>query len=191
MSQSRLRTLGETESSLARFVRTIVMIPIMLILGVVLLMLLPFLAIWRAFRTVRGVRLDRAYRRKFASIGKPAILVYSESPNWQAHFEEHILSDVGDRAVVLNWSERRRWAGEMTLPIRVYQHHRPEREFNPYALVYGPKGPPTHISFFAAFRDDRHGKPASLNQAIADLSEAMEEASSGWAEVMRESDGAA
>ena len=37
-----------------------------------------------------------------------AIVVYSNSPVWSAYFEKQVIPRLGERAVVLNWSERKR-----------------------------------------------------------------------------------
>lgn len=181
----------QRDSPLSWLIRILVMVPVVAIVAVVLVVSLPFMAVYSGLHTVRGMNLDRAYRRKFASRGKFAILIYSESPHWQDYFEERILPGISDHAVVLNWSERREWRTNRTLPIKVYEHHRPYREFNPYALVYGPQGSPTRIPFFAAFRDNKHGKPAALTQAVADLSAAVERASADWREAVEARIGAA
>ena len=93
-------------------------------------------------RWLRGKWLVRRFRERFGRKGKYAILVYSESPNWQNYFEEHVVAPTGERAVVLNWSERRLWKKSPSLPIRVFLHLMPARDLNPYALVFLPEGRP-------------------------------------------------
>jgi len=39
--------------------------------------------------------------------GRDILLVYSDSPIWHDYIEERILPHLGERAVVLNWSQCR------------------------------------------------------------------------------------
>jgi hypothetical protein len=58
------------------------------------------------------------------------LFVSSDSPVWHEYMATEVLPLVQDRAVVLNWSERRtgdRWA----LPVAVFQHFGGRREFSP------------------------------------------------------------
>ena len=41
--------------------------------------------------------------------GKNTLFVYSESPNWHDHLQENVIPRVNNQAVILNWSERRKW----------------------------------------------------------------------------------
>lgn len=163
-----------------RVLELLVGVPVLLLIAVLLIPLLPGLAGYALFIRVRGARLARAFRREFASRGTPAILVYSESPHWQQYFEEHVFPRLENRAEVLNWSERRHWRSQGTLPIRVFQHFKPYREFNPYALVFNPSGPPVRIPFFKAFRDHKHGKPRELERALGSFWGALSEALEAW-----------
>jgi hypothetical protein len=154
-------------------------------LGVLLLLpliavLLPFLLLVGTYERLRGAILNHLFRRHFASRGTPAILVYSNSPNWQSYFEENVLPRVRQHAVILNWSERHSWRERRSLPVRVYEHHRPHENFNPYALIFGPKGAPSRVEFFEALRDDRHGRPHELRRALTRLFTEVEQAVSAW-----------
>src|SRR5678815_4488078 len=41
--------------------------------------------------------------------GRDILFVYSDSPTWRDYIEQGILPYLGKRAVVLNWSHRKRW----------------------------------------------------------------------------------
>src|SRR3990172_13033748 len=45
----------------------------------------------------------------WSSRGRDTLFVYSNSPIWQSHIETEILPFVRSPAVVLNWSEHKRW----------------------------------------------------------------------------------
>ena len=65
-------------------------------------------------------------RRRFA------LVVYSNSPIWQEYFEARVLPAIGRRAVVLNWSERKRW--DYSLAVALFRCFGGTREFNPIAI---------------------------------------------------------
>ena len=163
-----------------RVLSRIVLVPRMLLIFLVVLVLSPVLLVYGVGWWLRGKWLVRRFREEFGRKGKYAILVYSESPNWQAYFEEHVIAPAGDRAVVLNWSERRLWKESPSLPTRVFLHFKPATEFNPYALVFLPAGRPRQVEFFSAFRDYKHGKQRRLEQSMKELNTYLREADDAW-----------
>jgi hypothetical protein len=58
------------------------------------------------WRRARAVRLFRAV---WETRGKDLLLVCSNGPHRQRHVEETWLARWGHRAVLLNWSDRRKW----------------------------------------------------------------------------------
>jgi hypothetical protein len=95
--------------------------------------------------------------------------VYSESPNWQAYIEAKILPRIKDRAVVLNWSERRLWPDASPWEARFFRRFAGGREFNPLALVFCGPGRIKAVRFHQAFLDLKHGKESTLRAAEAEL----------------------
>src|SRR5262247_2308419 len=65
-----------------------------------------------------------------------ALVVYSNSPVWQEYFETQVIPRRGGRAVVLNWSERKRWT--VTLPVVLFRVFGGSRDFKPIAIVFEP-----------------------------------------------------
>jgi hypothetical protein len=150
--------------------------------GVVLALAAGLAFAWRAVAIVLGVllawaagavaydrwradRLRRAFLARWAGEGKRTLLVYSQSPNWQAYVETRWLPRLHDRVVTLNWSERRRWPAEHPLEAAVFRHYAGTREFNPLALVFPESGGVQIIRFWQAFRDYKHGKERALRAA--------------------------
>src|SRR5260370_39588491 len=41
--------------------------------------------------------------------GRDILFVYSDSPIWHDYVEQRLLPPIRDRAVILNWSERKHW----------------------------------------------------------------------------------
>jgi hypothetical protein len=165
-----------------------------------LVLLVPFMvlasplifafALWNHYDT-------NAIRREFLRRwpGKRGILVYSNSPNWGQYIEHNWLPRIGTQFVLLNWSERSRWAVERRFEARVFRRFAGDREFNPLAIIFlqrvpqatlrawltsiqkrellGVLAPARHqtavIRFFQAFRDFKHGKDRLLRTRESEL----------------------
>jgi hypothetical protein len=138
----------------------------------VLLLASPFLAVgaWLDGRQRR--RLQCAFHARWGASGKRLVLVYSNSPHWQAYIEEHWLAPLGQVAVVLNWSDRARWPDQHPLEAEVFRMWAGDRDFNPLAIVIPERGPVQVIRFWQAFRDYKHGRDRALRAAEAQLAEA-------------------
>jgi hypothetical protein len=132
--------------------------------------------IWHVVvRTIAVSRFRAAYPEK------TLLLVYSNSPHWQRYVEETWLPRWGDRAVVLNWSERHLWkrTPEVSL-FRAFLSSGGAREYNPAAIVVPPTGRRVRIvRFWRAFRDFKHGRDRLLRQAEADLQRALDAVPAG------------
>ena len=145
------------------------------LLLVLVLLCLPLMLAWLAielvFMLIWGVFLRTWFWRAHASQGRFILFVYSESPNWRSYVEANILPRLAERAVVLNWSERRKWSSSHPWEQRFFRRFAGDREFNPIALVFGPRGRITAVRFHQAFLDHKHGNSASLERAEAQLYE--------------------
>jgi len=143
--------------------------------GIALLIALLAATVWAVFTWRRRNAVHR-FRRAFGPLGKDLLLVTSDSPHWRAYIEEHWLSRWGDRAVVINWSERSRW--DRTRPeIGLFREFSRAREFNPLAIVVPSRGEHVIVvRFWKAFRDHKHGKPQKLLKAEKDLERYLAEA---------------
>src|SRR4051812_23720078 len=105
------------------------------------------------------------FRAAWLPQGKDLLLVYSNSPHWKQYVEDRWLPKWRDRAVVLNWSERRTWhrgAPEAAL----FRAFAGAREFNPLAIVVSSDDIRV-VRFWRAFRDFKHGKDRLLRLAEA------------------------
>jgi hypothetical protein len=147
--------------------------PALIILLLPLALLYPF--VWLA----RGVILRIAWCRSYGREGKRVIFVYSNSPNWQAHVEQELLPKLGPTVVTLNWSERRHWRSFRQRPLSawIFLHWRPYREFNPIAIVLLRFGRVRRVRFYEAYRALKHGQPALLESAEAELLRLIEQTS--------------
>jgi len=68
--------------------------------------------------------------------GKIILFVYSDSPHWKEYIEGEILPRIKDRAVILNWSERRKWIQSTALGPMLFRHFGGYRKFNPIGFRF-------------------------------------------------------
>jgi hypothetical protein len=88
--------------------------------------------------------------------GKDVLFVYSDSPIWHEYMATQVLPLVQERAVVLNWSERKKWR-RRSLPVAVFWHFGGEREFNPMVVLFRPLRSARVFRFWSAFKDWKRG----------------------------------
>ena len=96
--------------------------------------------------------------------GRDILFVYSDSPIWHDYIEQRLLLWLGNRAVVLNWSDRSRWRFPPTLARVAFHHFGGQREFNPLAVVFRPLRRSRVFRFWQPFRDFKHGRPETLHK---------------------------
>lgn len=96
--------------------------------------------------------------------GKFVLFVYSDSPIWQEYVTDHFLMRIRDRAVVLNWSERRKWTKWFSLSVMAFRAIGGNREFNPLAVVFRPLRFSKVFRFWKPFKDFKHGQKESLEK---------------------------
>ena len=114
-----------------------------------------------------------AFRLRHAMHGRDLLIVLSNSPHWQSHIEREWLSRWRERAVVLNWSERRSWHW-WTPEVMLFRTSTGATEFNPVAIVVPPRfGRRTVIPFWRAFKDAKHGNDRALRLAEQALETAL------------------
>jgi hypothetical protein len=132
-------------------------VALLLLLSPVIMVSLAAAAVLSVLSTVC---LHLAIWAWWCSRGRDILFVYSESPLWRDYIVEQILPVLGDRAIVLNWSERNRW--RMSLAQWAFYHFGGRRNFNPLAVVFRPFRRTRTFRFWESFREMKHGRPASL-----------------------------
>jgi hypothetical protein len=90
------------------------------------------------------------------------IFVYSDSPTWKEYIESEILPYIQDRAVILNWSERRKWKN--SLAVLAFRYFSGYRAYNPIGLVFYPFQLVKRYPFFEAFKEFKHGNPGKVEE---------------------------
>ena len=94
--------------------------------------------------------------------GRDILFVYSDSPIWHDYIEKDILPHIGERAVVLNLSQRKRW--RFSLAWMAFHHFGGYRSFNPLGVVFRPFGRTHTFRFLQPFREFKHGHPEALHK---------------------------
>ena len=100
--------------------------------------------------------------------GKNVLLVYSDSPIWRDYMMNEIVPLVHERAVLMNWSERRRWRW-WSLPANLFRSYGRGRDYNPMVLLFRPMGRTKVFRFRSAFQDQKRGYPEPLGRIRQDL----------------------
>jgi hypothetical protein len=123
---------------------------------------IPFIALWFVFYVLASIFLYLAIWALWLPRSKHILFVYSDSPIWHDYIEEHILPVIRDRAVVLNWSQRRSRLWRRSLAVAAFKHFGGWRDFNPMAVVFRPFQRARVFRFLPAFREFKHGRPEKL-----------------------------
>ena len=102
-----------------------------------------------------------------------ALVVYSNSPIWQEYFQTQVLPAIGNRGVVLNWSDRTRW--KYSLPVALFRFFAGSRNFNPLAIVFEPFRWPRRFRFYPAFQAFKHGRPEEVERIRRELFQLLDQ----------------
>jgi len=104
--------------------------------------------------------------------GSDILFVSSDSPIWHDYMANQVLPLVHDRAVVLNWSERKTW-GRWALSVAIFRHFGGRKEFNPMVLLFRPLHRARVFRFFPAFQDWKRGYREPVDRLRQDLLSAL------------------
>jgi len=135
---------------------------------VLLPVIIPLATIGIAFFVANRLVLNVLVRFCWILNGKDILLVSSDSPIWHEYMTSQILPLVGQRAEVLNWSERKRWS-KWSLAVRVFHAYSGGKNFNPMVIMFRPLRPARFFRFHLAFQELKHGKQEPIEQMRADL----------------------
>jgi hypothetical protein len=89
------------------------------------------------------------------------LVVLSDSPIWRDYMFDEVLPLVRHRAVVLNWSERKRWP-TWSLARHAFRTFKGDRNYNPLILVFRPFRRAEVFRFWQAFQEWKHGHKESV-----------------------------
>lgn len=128
----------------------------------IVLLALPVMLIAGAVQLLFSLILHVAIWILWCARGRDVLFVTSDSPVWGAYVTEKLLPRLGERAVILNWSERKKWS--FSLARIAFYHFGGQREFNPLAVVFRPFRRPQVFRFWRPFRDWKHGNRGALQE---------------------------
>jgi hypothetical protein len=157
------------ETPVYKLLKTLLMVPFLLVLSPVILLVLT---VYWAFRLVLHALIILTWLPK----GKDTLLVYSQSPIWHDYMTTQILPLVRDRAVVLDWSERKTWR-KYSVPVPAFRLLGGYRNFNPLVIHFRPLRPALEFRFWTAFKDWKHGDKKAVEQLRQQLTSVLEDKS--------------
>lgn len=150
----------------------------------VFIMIIYFIMI----KPLEGLYLKMRVRSEWYPRNKYILFVYSDSPNWKEYIETNMLAKILEPAIIMNWSERSKWAwNSKLLEVKVFKYwanvslfiNKGEKqlqgnEFNPIAIVFAPGCKVKVFRFWKAFKDYKHGKTLLLKKVESELYEVVE-----------------
>jgi hypothetical protein len=101
--------------------------------------------------------------------GTDILFVYSDSPIRHEYMTTQVLPLVQPRAVVLNWSEHKRWP-RLSLAGSVFHSFGGGREFNPLVIVFRPFARARLFRFWQPFQDWKRGYKEPVERLQQELS---------------------
>jgi len=133
-----------------------------LLIAVLLPVILPFALFVFILFLISHTCIHILIWSRWCPSGRDILFVYSDSPIWHDYIEQRILPFLGKRAVILNWSQRKKW--EFSLARWAFHHFGGSREFNPLGVVFRPLRRTRKFRFWRAFRDYKHGHPDQVQK---------------------------
>ena len=142
------------------------------VVGVGLFILLsPLILVGAILYGLSGLVLYVAIWLGWCLRGRHVLLVYSDSPIWHEYIEKEILPRLAGRAVVLNWSERKRWKN--SLAVLTFRRFGGWRAFNPLVVVFRPFQCAKVFRFFEPFQEFKHGNSEKVEKMKTELFETL------------------
>ena len=133
-----------------------------ILLIIVVLIFLPLILIVGMIYYVCGFLLLIAIWINWGLQGRYILFVYSNSPIWSNYIEKEIIPHIQDKAMILNWSERKQW--KVSLAVLAFNYFGGRRNFNPLAIVFKPLRLNKVFRFYEAFKEYKHGKTEALEK---------------------------
>jgi hypothetical protein len=145
--------------------------PVAMFQVLLFILLLPLFFAMLIWQLVVRLVLLTAIWTTWIPRGRTALFVYSDSPIWRDFFAAQVLPRLESCAIVLNWSERRRW--RISLPVLAFHYFGGYEEFNPMVIVFRLLRLPRAFRFYKPFREFKHGDPESVNRMARELFEVL------------------
>lgn len=138
--------------------------------AIIILLLISFspilivaLVLYLLWGLILSTAIWLTWRKRFV------VFVYSDSPTWKDYIEREFLPQIQDQAMILNWSERRKWKN--SLAVLAFRYFGGYRNFNPIGIVFRPFHFVKTYRFFEAFK---HGNVKKVEEIKRELFEELE-----------------
>jgi len=100
--------------------------------------------------------------------GKDTLLIYSDSPIWRDYVTQQLMPVLEQRAVVLNWSERKQWQ-KWSLAVQAFRSFGGGRAFNPMVILFRPCRRAATFRFWEPFKDWKRGNTEPVERLRKEL----------------------
>jgi len=137
------------------------------LIAVTLPLWLPLVVLVVVLRALYGLVLYMAVWFTWLPRGKDVLFVYSDSPTWRDYMLGEVLPAVRDRAMVLNWSERKQW--RRSLAVLMFRFLARDRAFNPMVVFFRPLHFAQQFRFWEPFQEYKRGMPGAVEQMKQEL----------------------
>lgn len=114
-----------------------------------------------AVRALHAIGLLVVANRTLGRRGQRCVLVYSRSPVWESHIVSTWIPRIGERAALLNWSDRATWGWSLEA-LLVNRFCLSSVNFNPAVIVLRGLRTPLVFRFFYAFQEAKTGRSEYL-----------------------------
>src|SRR5690348_12612985 len=169
LGRSNIRAvIREKQSGPETFFKMLLLVPVILIFS-------PIILVVCLFYVASRVGLHLLFLLLWLPHGKDTILIYSQSPVWHDYMATKILPLVKDRAVVLDWSERKRWKKKFSFPVLAFRLLGGNRNFNPLVIHFRAFKPTRIFRFWWSCKAWKHGHVEAVEQLRGELTRVLGE----------------
>lgn len=137
---------------------------------VLLLFIIPLLFIALIFIVLYELNLYLLIWLLWLPRGKDVLFINSDSPIWKEYMSNQVLPLVANRAVILNWSERKNWP-RWSLATHFFRAYAGHREFNPMVVAFRPLRRAAFFRFYVPLKHWKHGNSAPVEWLRQDLAD--------------------
>lgn len=103
-------------------------------------------------RFIQEKILFNKIKKEYFSKNKNTFFLYSSSKKWENYFEEKLIPQIQDKAIIINWSTRHtdNWNGH-PIAKEIFSLYRPRPYLYPSAIIFHPNGSVSKFSFYLPY----------------------------------------
>jgi hypothetical protein len=148
----------------------VVLVPLLVL---IVLLLSPFIVSALLYMFARACIVYFTMWLVWMPKGKRVLVVHSDSPIWREYVSQNLLRPLGERAVVLNWSERKGWP-RFSVAVMAFHHFGTDTAYNPLVVVFRRWRRAHVFRFWEPFKQYKQGdteEVRALTKRVFDLVE--------------------